>query len=251
MMDKNDESLDIKIRDSGDDLSQAIFSSKFATPLVQVSAYGRDVFIKDESCNPYNTIKDRKISALLSRFKKKPAPDWIVCTTSFNVGASLRMHYKEVPQSTKVAVVTDLDFKVHRDWFSDKGIQSHFIDLQEEINLVGEDIYRDNFDIDPNDVIYDISDGVDFSRTLGYKSLASEIALQVAESQGVRSYSDLERIMFEKVVLFVPFGSGDILIGMHAGFRSLGLNPRYTIVTIPNNPLGGLDQFKTAKWGRL
>jgi hypothetical protein len=218
------------------------------TPLVKCAFNGTEFFVKDESCNPFSSIKDRKINYILSDLKEKGFPEWIVCFTSFNVGASLRMHRDLIPNETKVGIVTDIQYERHRSWFESQGIEVRFIDLSLAVNESAGSFFRKQFGFPLHTTYYDVSDGVGIPQALGYKSLAYEIPRQLKEEKKLND-KQLRTLMNEKVVIFIPFGSGDIFVGMNIGFKEQGYSPRYSLVTVPDNPIGGLVEHPRT-WNR-
>jgi hypothetical protein len=218
------------------------------TPLVKCEFNGSEFFVKDEAHNPFSSIKDRKINYILNSLQENGFPDWIVCFTSFNVGASLRMHRQFIPDTTKVGIVTDIQYEGHRDWFESQGIEVRFLDLSLPVNESAGRFFRNQFGFPLHTSYYDVSDGVGISQALGYKSLAYEIPRQLKEERKLND-KQLRELINNKVVIFVPFGSGDIFVGMNRGFEEQGFTPRYSVVTVPDNPLGGLAEHPR-RWNR-
>jgi hypothetical protein len=218
------------------------------TPLVKCNFRGIEFFVKDESRNPFSSIKDRKISYILDSLNQQGFPEWIVCFTSFNVGASLRMYRDLIPYSTKVGIVTDIQYQCHREWFESQRIEVNFVDLKCAVNESAGKFFRRQFGFPSNTSYYDVSDGVGIPQALGYKSLAYEIPRQLKAEKNL-NYRELQELMNKKVVIFVPFGSGDIFVGMNKGFEEQGFTPRYSVVTVPDNPLGGLEEYRRP-WSR-
>jgi len=172
-------------------IKEEYFCKKFGLP---------NFYIKDESCNPFGTYKDRR-SEVIVRKALDECVDKLVLITSGNAGFSLA----KFALGSRLKVVCIVDKHISQSFYKKLCIVSYKvirIDLSKKI-LKPEEIISLAREKD-EDVIWDVTNGWHES----YKSIINEIKNQQAK------------------FLITPVGSGEAFVGLFNGIQKNKLNVR-------------------------
>ena len=185
------------------------------TPLVKIYEINRifempNLFIKDESKNPFGTYKDRRSELIISEALKHDI-DKLVLITSGNAGFSLA----RFAMGSRIKVICIVDENIpYGPYERLKSVCYKVIKIDLSNCIVSSEELISLAKEEENDHVWDVTNGMDES----YESIIEEIRGENPD------------------FLITPIGSGEAFLGMLSGIEKYQLQTTLVGVTPKNNP---------------
>lgn len=178
----------------------------------------RNIWVKDESYNPYGTHKDRR-SEYIINVALEQWVDKIVCLTAWNAGYSLSRYCSRVGIDYTSLVfpwVSEARKKILREWW----------------NVITID-WKENNGILRFRWFNEIVEEYDFYERGGKKWKKPWAVTNSFEPISINAYKEIVYEIIQEIVpdyIVIPCGSGDVIIGIWLALRELNLETKIIAV---------------------